>query len=475
MAKKIIVFTMFILVCCAIITAILYKALEHEHKFVIDEAIEPTCSMNGLTEGMHCSICGEVLVKQKTVNKLEHSIVIDESKEATCTPGLTEGMHCEVCGEVLVAQDVISANSYHVVKTIPGKAATCSKTGLTEGKMCEVCGEILVAQEELPTTDHNYGEWKVTKEPTCTSLGYKQRECACGTVDVVSIPKLEHQFGEWIVITDSTCTTIGKKEQYCSCGEKIVQDIPNKHSFDNTGKCTVCGLVSIKMTEQQIESSKKIKSFSSSIYEYSNRISISINLKDNNYNKIQVPAYVDVKIVNDNGEVVYEKTLFKHASQNSVEVDYNDIILTNIEYGTIYCTIYNEIVRFESEGKTLSQLPCKGNIELPEIPLSITYYDWNNKVESVCEITNITYRIVGDDLYFYVEGEKTYDKEGNKHSSTCVIGWKLYDDEGYVVDYGTLYTTSLFTGEKFRNESDVASDCIEKGKKYTLVILNVSN
>ena len=28
---------------------------EHEHKFVIDAAVEPTCQETGLTEGVHCS------------------------------------------------------------------------------------------------------------------------------------------------------------------------------------------------------------------------------------------------------------------------------------------------------------------------------------------------------------------------------------------------------------------------------------
>ena len=46
--------------------------------------------------------------------------------------GLTEGKHCSVCGEVLVAQETVDALG-HTPEVVPGYAADCTNPGLTEG------------------------------------------------------------------------------------------------------------------------------------------------------------------------------------------------------------------------------------------------------------------------------------------------------------------------------------------------------
>lgn len=90
------------------------------HTEVIDEAVEPSCSKTGLTEGSHCSACGEVLIAQVEVGKTNHT----PGAQATCT----EDQVCTACGEVLE-----TANGH-----VPSVEASC-----TEPQRCTVCQTVL--------------------------------------------------------------------------------------------------------------------------------------------------------------------------------------------------------------------------------------------------------------------------------------------------------------------------------------------
>ena len=240
-----------------------------EHTVVIDPAVEATEDENGLTEGSHCSVCGEVLVPQEVVPALKHTVVIDPAVPATCEEdGLTEGSHCADCDEIFKEQTVIPALGHdwdegtitteptctepgtktytcsrdethtkteeipalgHTEVVDPAVPATCEEAGLTEGSHCADCDEVFKEQTVIPALGHDWDEGTVTTEPTCVKPGVKTYTCRRDNTHTYTeeITALDHT-----VVTDAgtpaTCEEAGLTEgSHCSvCGEVLtVQEV----------------------------------------------------------------------------------------------------------------------------------------------------------------------------------------------------------------------------------------------------------
>ena len=193
------------------------------HTPVVDAAVDATCTEDGLTEGSHCSVCGNTIKAQETVPAKGHTEVDVAGQAASCTTdGLTDGKKCSVCGVFTVAQEVIPAKG-HTEETIPGTPATCTQTGLSDGKKCTVCGTVTVAQEEIGALGHT----EVIDEAvdaTCTESGLTEgKHCSvCGETLVAQtvVDALGHT-KEIIPAVAPTCTETGLTEgEKCSvCGE----------------------------------------------------------------------------------------------------------------------------------------------------------------------------------------------------------------------------------------------------------------
>ena len=113
----------------------------HVHTVVMDEAVEPKCTVDGLTEGSHCSACNEIIVAQQNIPSLGHTAITDEAIPPSCiSVGYTEGSHCSECGEILLAKNEIEKVGCNI-SWVTEIAPTKTEDGLRNYK-CRVCGEI---------------------------------------------------------------------------------------------------------------------------------------------------------------------------------------------------------------------------------------------------------------------------------------------------------------------------------------------
>ena len=107
-----------------------------DHKAVLLERVEATCTANGKTAGSMCELCGQILDAPELIPAPGHNF-----KEVSCTEPLT----CALCGAT-EGQAVGHAFEEATCK----KPMTCRKCGATEGEVlahdykdgvCAVCGE----------------------------------------------------------------------------------------------------------------------------------------------------------------------------------------------------------------------------------------------------------------------------------------------------------------------------------------------
>lgn len=74
-------------------------------------AVAPSCSATGLTEGVMCSVCGEILTAQETVAKLPHTFV-----DEVCTVcGAPERVPGDFTGDNLVTNEDVSYLLWHTL------------------------------------------------------------------------------------------------------------------------------------------------------------------------------------------------------------------------------------------------------------------------------------------------------------------------------------------------------------------------
>ena len=127
-----------------------------EFNYTWDDGVvtkEPTCTESGV----RTYTCENGNIMYESIPALGHKEVIDPAKDATCTQtGLTEGKHCSVCGETLVAQAEVPMKP-HTPKATEIVPATCTEDGTAGGIVCAVCGTTLEGSKRIPARHHYVG------------------------------------------------------------------------------------------------------------------------------------------------------------------------------------------------------------------------------------------------------------------------------------------------------------------------------
>ena len=232
-----------------------------------------------------CSKCSET--EESTVSKTNvHTEVVDAAISATCTvDGKTEGKHCSVCGKTIVAQTVVKASGHNEVvdATIP---STCFQPGLTQGKHCSNCYEVIVAQRELPILLHEYENGfckncsaydEIAKSQELLNEALRHEYAVTSIIDGHNwlvelnqgrIAELKSQYGISYVYDDATCYS--KISEINSQISDLNYQISSLEMYNDPADRSK--LASLKQQKSSLENQKAKYEAMRSINDYENRI-----------------------------------------------------------------------------------------------------------------------------------------------------------------------------------------------------------
>lgn len=212
----------------------------HEHTYVSDTIVHPTCTSDGTIERV-CTKCG-VVSNTITIRSAGHIPASESSvSEATCEEEGVESVVCSRCGIVINEKHYPALG--HDLKRVVVEA-TCEEIGY-EREVCSRCG-VIKSEKHYPSLGHDYKDME--EEPaTCTKMGSLLRVCStCGKESHWNIVALGHDMVREVV--EATCTEVGYDREVCSrCGviksDKLYPATGHTYKLMSTkpATCTVDG------------------------------------------------------------------------------------------------------------------------------------------------------------------------------------------------------------------------------------------
>ncbi len=187
------------------------------HDEIVDPAVAAGCKTDGLTQGSHCGLCGEILVEQQVVKATGHKYQMINRVAPTCESAGKSTYACSKCG---ARYDDVSAALGHD-DTVTETPSACLKPG-SRSTVCQRCGVTEIT--EIAALGHAF---EVTETPpTCEEAGSRVSICAvCGLTETEELPALGHAFE--VTETPPACEKVGSRVSVCAvCGLTETEELP---------------------------------------------------------------------------------------------------------------------------------------------------------------------------------------------------------------------------------------------------------
>ena len=194
------------------------EKIVHPHKWVLAEAIEPTCVTLGYKAHFECENCDEEIFGQ-AVAPLGH-ILTGSYYDAG-------GSHYRVCSR----QGCGQVHESHRYNWTVKKYSTCTEEGVKEG-YCSLCGHV---EEKTIEAKHFWDNGEETKEPYCTTSGEALYTClVCGEQKTEELSPLGHAWTTKQILKNADCFNEGEILYECTrCKEEQTRAYGPEHNWNS--------------------------------------------------------------------------------------------------------------------------------------------------------------------------------------------------------------------------------------------------
>ena len=206
-------------------TTVILEQLPHTEEEI--PAVAATCETTGMTVGVKCSVCHEVLTAPEQTDALGHDEVAHEAKEPTCTEiGWDAYVTCSRCDYTTYAEKASLGHTAGEAVSENEVKATCTAAGSYESVVyCSVCdAELSREKKTVAALGHDTVTYAY-KAATCYEVGHYAYETCnrCDYTTYEEISKKRHTNAAAVKENEhpATCTADGSYESvvYCSVAE----------------------------------------------------------------------------------------------------------------------------------------------------------------------------------------------------------------------------------------------------------------